>query len=261
MKGIEIINATTLGDAWFQAIYKVMGEGRRYLVDEGSYKGQYRSGISILINIHYPGARPLAPIMPEGSNIPQPTTDEKIEEYAAKYVFGLQEKQPNEHYTYAEDLSWVHKWVVKHYKEKGFGNNHGYMTVGRPETVFFYDDKVDYRESIIVMGRNEGEDILKRKISNEWNLDPENEKSSQCLRGIDTWIEENRLHFWVYFRSWELWAGFPENLGGFQLLKEEMARQIGVQDGIMIVSSKDLHIYEHTWAVALMRLGKKEKEV
>ena len=59
-----------------------------------------------------------------------------------------------------------------------------------------------------------------------------------------------KLHFIIYFRSWDLWAGFPTNLGGLQLLKEYMAKEIGVEDGEMICVSKGLHLYEHAWEFA-----------
>ena len=41
-----------------------------------------------------------------------------------------------------------------------------------------------------------------------------------CLRHIDTRIQDGKLHFYPYFRSWDLWGGFPANLGGIQLMKE-----------------------------------------
>ena len=71
-----------------------------------------------------------------------------------------------------------------------------------------------------------------------------------CLRGIDTRIKDNRLHFVVYFRSWDLWAGFPSNLAAIQLLKEYMASEIGVADGELIGVSKGLHLYEYSWELA-----------
>jgi len=254
MGKVICFDATTIGDAWFQAVHKVMTEGRRYLITKGSYEGIHRAGISVVINILHPGVRPLAPIMPEGSNLPAPTDENDINEYLNYLMTGV--RQSNEHYTYGEDLHWLIPWVIKHYKEVGFGNNHCYMTVGRPETVYFYDRDVNYNEAIVITDRISGEILQKRRISNEWNKNPEVETSSQCLRGIDTWIEDDRLHFWCYFRSWDLWGGFPVNLGGIQLLKEYMADEIGVDDGILVASSKDLHIYEHTWLVAGMRIGK-----
>lgn len=71
-----------------------------------------------------------------------------------------------------------------------------------------------------------------------------------CLRGIDTRIRDNRLHFVVYFRSWDLWAGFPSNLAAIQLLKEYMSSEIGVDDGEIIAMSKGMHLYDYSWELA-----------
>lgn len=258
MEGVKVFNATTIDDAWFQALSMVMGEqGRKYKIDTGSFEGTYRQGMKLVINIMHPGVRPLAPIVPP--DVPPPTTEEKIEQYYQEQII-TNIRAPNEHYTYGEDLWWELGWVIEHYRKGGYGTNHCFMTVGRPECLFFYDRDVDYEENIIVKDRQSGQLLWERKISNEWNKDPKIDTSSQCLRGIDTWIEEGKLHFWVYFRSWDLLSGFPQNMGGFQLLKENMAAQIGVGDGIMIASGKDLHIYQHSWAVACMRLRKEFKE-
>jgi thymidylate synthase len=76
-----------------------------------------------------------------------------------------------------------------------------------------------------------------------------------CLRAIDTRIRDQRLHFFVYFRSWDLWAGFPSNLAAIQLLKEYMASEIGVNDGELIAMSKGLHLYEYSWELARTTAG------
>lgn len=257
MGNVVLLEATSLGDAWFQAVDKIISKGRDYHITKGSFEGTRRLGMTIIIDISHPETRPLAPIMPEASNIKPPTDEEDIQNYLAYLM--TPEVQPNEHYSYGEDLYWQIEWIIKYYKKNGFGTNHCYMTVGRPETVLFYDREVDYTEVIVVRERkpnNMGKIILGRAITNAWNEDQSIKTSSQCLRGIDVWIDDGKLKFWVYFRSWDLWGGFPVNLGGIQLLKEYMASEIGVEDGPMIVSSKDLHIYEYAKVIALMRLGK-----
>jgi thymidylate synthase len=75
-----------------------------------------------------------------------------------------------------------------------------------------------------------------------------------CLRLIDTRIIDGRLHFVLYFRSWDLWAGLPSNLAAIQLLKEYMCQEIGVEDGSIVAVSKGLHLYEYTYGLALKRL-------
>jgi thymidylate synthase len=67
---------------------------------------------------------------------------------------------------------------------------------------------------------------------------------------IDTRVLDGRLNFIVYFRSWDLWAGFPSNLAAIQLLKEYMAGEIGVEDGEILAMSKGLHLYEYAWDLA-----------
>ncbi len=251
----HFLEARDLDDAWFQAVDLAMTKGRRYKITKGSNEGIDRLEIAVDINILYPGLGHICPIMPEGSNVSPPTTPEDIEEYWAVYIMSA-EKAENEHYSYGEDLHWIRDWVVDHYKKYGFGNNHGFMTVGRPETVYFYDRDIGYEEIITIFNPETKEIIRKRHISNDWNKNPENKPSSQCLRGIDTWIDEDGLNFSVIFRSWDLWGGFPVNLGGLQMLKKYMADEIGVKDGMMHVSCPKLHIYEHTWLMALMRLRK-----
>ncbi|MBU1255747.1 thymidylate synthase [Patescibacteria group bacterium] len=228
-----------------------MEKGRRYLITKGSNEGIHRAGLPIIIEIGFPGVRPLAVIMPEGSSISPPTTQDDIEEYASYLMTPA--RALNEHYTYGEDLYWQIDWVIKHYKEGGFGNNHCYMTVGRPETVHHYDTDVEYGEVIVVTNRETGEDIRVYDRSNAWNRNPDNKPSSQCLRGIDTWIDKGKLNFWVYFRSWDLWGGLPANLATIQNLKAYMAGEIGVKDGEMIVESKGLHLYGYAEDLAKLR--------
>jgi thymidylate synthase len=74
-----------------------------------------------------------------------------------------------------------------------------------------------------------------------------------CLRSIDTRIQDDTLNFFVYFRSWDLWNGFPANLAAIQNLKEYMAAEIGVKDGQMIVESKGLHLYGYAEDLAKLR--------
>ena len=81
-----------------------------------------------------------------------------------------------------------------------------------------------------------------------------------CLRSIDTRIQDNKLVFIVYFRSWDLFGGMPANLGAIQLMKEYMAAEIGVDPGETIASSKGLHLYDYAWELAECIRGKTIEE-
>lgn len=77
-----------------------------------------------------------------------------------------------------------------------------------------------------------------------------------CLRHIDCRVIDDRLHWFIYFRSWDLWNGFPSNLAGLSLLMEQMASETGWEVGPFICQSKGMHIYDHGWDLAKVRVGK-----
>ena len=81
-------------------------------------------------------------------------------------------------------------------------------------------------------------------------------KDPPCLRSIDTRIQDGMLHFYIYFRSWDLWGGVPSNLAGISLLQEYMANEIGVECGEFICTSKGLHLYDHALDIAQIRCCK-----
>lgn len=79
-----------------------------------------------------------------------------------------------------------------------------------------------------------------------------------CLRGIQCRVRYGALHFIIYFRSWDLYGGFPSNLAAIQMMKEYMAKEVGVADGELECISGGLHLYEHTWPYAKAVLKQKE---
>ena len=151
------------------------------------------------------------PLVPDvPQGVPPPSTMEYIESYLP-YLMAAHRKE-GERYTYGQYLETQIAEVIRMYREDGHNTNQAFMAVGDSQSIFLDDPP--------------------------------------CLRAIDTRIRDNRLNFVVYFRSWDLWAGFPSNLAAIQLLKEYMAEEIGVGDGEIIAMSKGLHIYEYAWELA-----------
>ena len=151
------------------------------------------------------------PLIPDVPvGVPAPSTMEYVESYLP-YLMTTHKAQ-GEQYTYGQYLEAQIAEVIKMYKNDGFNTNQAYMAVGDAQSIFLTDPP--------------------------------------CLRGIDTRIREGKLNFVLYFRSWDLWAGFPSNLAAIQLLKEYMAGEIGVEDGEIIATSKGLHLYEYSWELA-----------
>jgi thymidylate synthase len=151
------------------------------------------------------------PLIPDvPQGVPPPSTMEYVESYLP-YLITAHRKE-GEQYTYGQYLEKQITEVIRMYREDGYNTNQAFMAVGDAQSIYLADPP--------------------------------------CLRMIDTRVREGRLNFVVYFRSWDLWAGFPSNLAAIQLLKEYVAGEVGVEDGELIAMSKGLHLYEYSWDLA-----------
>lgn len=235
------IDAFDVDDAWFQALSAILDKGHVYTITRGSYQGTRRLEFDfVVIKVKNPSHQ-IIPVIPEGMNIPAPTDMDYVQGYLAYLLTGT--KTQAEDYTYGErlvdarvkvrsdagsekyreislDVNQVEE-VIKIYKTQGHGTNQAIMEIGMPSDIKLQDPP--------------------------------------CLRLIDTRIRYGKLHFILYFRSWDLWGGFPSNLGGLQLVKKYMADEIGVEDGEIIAVSKGLHLYDYSWELAELRTGKKRR--
>ncbi|MBU0929957.1 MAG: hypothetical protein KJ623_02705 [Nanoarchaeota archaeon] len=251
------IEATTLDDLYFKAIDYALKYGRLYKIDSGSFAGEHRIEFdSASLIVTSPTARPLAPIPREG--IPVITNDEKIEEYFCDYLMDGSLK-PNEHYKYS---SWIvgmpegtkldHneiprgtrfnqlEWCINYFINAGYGNNHCSITVGCAEGLKRYD----------------------------WKSKSDAEKgSTECLRQVSLKIKDNKLNLTCFFRSWDLVAGMPGNLGGLTRLMEYTVDSINekkkesaplIKTGNLYAHSDGLHIYEHNVDFAKLWVGMTE---
>ncbi len=245
------ITARDIPDLWFQLVREAVATGREYTVTKGSTPSKRWELDFVSAQVTHPGTRPLEPDIPAAIGIPNPVEQGYAEQYLPYYMTDTVQK--GEHYTYGEDMGWQIEWLIDYYKKHGAGTKHGYMTVGRPESLRFYDESVDYNETIEVKDRKTGAPINKRVISNEFTRQPGIKGTTQCLRGVDTSIKYNKLHFSIHFRSWNLWNGLPANLACLQMVKEYMAQQIGVEDGEMFITCLKLGLVESCFDIAKLR--------
>ncbi len=242
------IQSNTIGDAYFQLLIQIWEHGRRYKITDGSFAGSERLEFDFASGIiEFPHTKPLAPIMPQG--VSPTTTDDKIEEYFINYLMNP-ELAKNEEYKYA---TWINgqmlpypdycrfikceylnnseifslpnckklnnkeilecpenkpntqlEWIINTFNTKGHGNNHCYITVGDKHSSLNYD--IPWKEQL-------------------------DRRTSPCLRGLDFKIKDGKLITSVVFRSWDLMAGFPEN--------------IGVESGPICFNSAGLHCYSY----------------
>ena len=160
----------------------------------------------------------MRPLVPD---VPEGVPPPTSQEYVDDYLAYLMtsDKKPDEEYCYGMYLEPQIDKIIQMLRVTP-NTNQAYMTVGDPSTVSM--------------------------------------KDPPCLRGIQCRVRYGALHFIVYFRSWDLCAGFPSNLAGLQMMKEHMAGEIGVADGEMECLSGGLHLYEHTWELAKRVLKREE---
>ncbi len=91
-----------------------------------------------------------------------------------------------------------------------------------------------------------------------------------CLSILDFDYVDGLLHMQGYFRSWDAFAGFPENVAGLQMLNEGIVKEVNairdkrglpiIGTGQLMFHSKNAHLYERQWEL-VKALDKGDKEV
>lgn len=216
---ITFIQATTIEDAWRQAIYELfdVDKSRVYTIDTGSFEGHQRLEFYplVVIEISNPTVHCLFNL--EGKNIPSPVSQEYISEYMIKLF--VPEKAEDEDYTYGQFIGvQLSKAIDK--LNAGAGTNQATITVGDNTSIDLADPP--------------------------------------CLKLVDFRLSDGGLDVIVYFRSWDLWAGFPSNLIGIEHIREAVTHSLGLSDdGKIIAISKGLHLYDYCWDLAEVLNNKK----
>jgi thymidylate synthase len=226
------LKAKTISDCWFQLIYNIFDHSYTQNIQRGSFeKEQYRLQYpGIAVYIEHPSVD-MVPIIPPALGIPSPTSMEYIEDYFANYLMDPNISE-NETYRYSSRIQYPMpkggtqlQRVIEMLKETPL-TNQAVVEIGTPED---YD---------VCYGKDD-------------KLDP------PCLRLLDfkALPYENKIHLTLtaYFRSWDLWAGFPSNLGGLELLKQYVAGETGLENGSMYAYSAGAHIYGYQEELAKIR--------
>ncbi|HEX77173.1 MAG TPA: thymidylate synthase [Dehalococcoidia bacterium] len=204
------IESRDIPEAWFRCLKEVLEHGHEYTVARGSGNVGQRRKELDFVTVHI--HKPgMLPLIPDvPPGVPPPTSMDYVEGYVRYLMTG--ERQPGEEYTYGEYLESQIDEVIRMYREEGFDTNQACMQVGDKDSI---------------------------RLQNP-----------PCLRVVDTRVRYGALHFFLVFRSWDLWAGFPSNLAALQLVKKYMADMIGVEDGEMVATTKGLHLYDYSWELA-----------
>lgn len=224
--------AKNIPDAWFQLIYNIFDNAYAQKIQKGSFENeQYRlqyPGIAVYIEHPY---YDMVPTIPPGSGIPAPTTMEYIEDYFVNYLMNP-ELSENETYKYASR--------IQNRMPNGGTQLERVIDIIRNTPLT--------NQAVIEVATPDDLDICYGK---DGKLDP------PCLRLLDFKVipagDELVLTVSAYFRSWDLWAGFPTNLGGIELLKQFVASETGLKNGSIYAYSAGAHIYGYQEEIARLR--------
>lgn len=203
------IKGYSLPDAFFQTVRKLIETGYHYKIDKGSNEGQQRLTFPyfIVITIANAYAEPYDLMLPKLK--PEVGIPNPVDNgYIEEYVPYLMTDaiEDNEQYTYGNRIfKSMNHWINQ-----------------------------------LKTTPNTAQAILQVAEPNDHLLE-----HPPCMRHIDMKIMNDQLIFYPYFRSWDLWGGFPANLAAIAVLQKYMADLIGVDTGLIIASSKDLHLYDY----------------
>lgn len=152
---------------------------------------------------------PLPIILPAPKQgIPAPATIEYVHKYFRDKLIG-DVKSENEEYTYGERISEQLPKIIE-------------MLQKTPET----------NQAVIEVGLPTDIDLP----------DP------PCLRCITLKVIQGKLHLGCYFRSWDLWSGFPSNVGALALLQQLICGFLEkVELGPVFYASDGAHVYEYAY--------------
>jgi len=221
---IVYLESFDIPSSWYSLLKEVWNKGVEYCIERGSFEGRKRKELDyVTVRIINPSNRPLCPTdIP--SDVPSPSNEETIRYYFQQLV--SPHKFTDEDYSYGERLAGGYHLVPYDLIE-------GKRVSSRA---------LNQLEKVIEMLKNTpNTNQACMEVGSPYDLMLEH---PPCLRVIDCRIRYNKLHFFLYFRSWDLYSGYPSNMGAIQLLKEYMSEKIGVEDGELIASSKGLHLYD-----------------
>ena len=206
-KETNFVEALTIQEAWREVMWLCIKNGYDFVVKGGSYVGQIRKQLPF-ISIKITDPGK-RPFGPiMPPGLPPPTTDEKIEKYFLEYLME-DSLQENEQYTYGSYIKPQLPRIIELLLESKGNTNQACIAIGDRDSVNLPDPP--------------------------------------CLRVVSFKVVNKHLDMSVFFRSWDLFVGLPENLGGLQMVKEYVLAnldELGLTDGELIAYSDGLHLYE-----------------
>lgn len=240
--GPILVHGSNIPDAWIKMIYNIYRYGRKNLMNANTDRWVKEIN-NMSVVIHNPQDMDLSinPFL-------VPLTIEKIEAYKKEILSPILPE--GKAYTYGNKLRAFNysaeeiKKIIssKEYKDFEFKND-------------VYDKNVCYKETCCEINQiADIIDVLKRDpyskacVAITWHVGDElmrKHKSSPCLVFLQTMIQDEKLNLTVFFRSHDMTQGWPENAYGCAAIQAEIAKEIGVEPGILTIISGSAQIYNN----------------
>jgi thymidylate synthase len=232
------IQAKTLPDAWFQAVYNLIDydeelnlkNGILYRIDQGSYEESWRLEYPfVAIEIEHPLDKPQLPDFPPHTGLPPIADMTYVYQYFIEYFMGA-EVPPNTAYTYGSRINKVL------FKNKARNHN---MT------------QLEYLIERLNEHPRSNQLVLQVAEPDDLTLD-----DPPCLRSIALKVIDRDIDLHVYFRSNDLWAGFPLNTACLSMFLKYLTVMTEFGAGKIYYFCSGLHIYHHNFEHAAIRCQK-----
>jgi len=88
----------------------------------------------------------------------------------------------------------------------------------------------------------------RRAYATTWRSEIDSDsKNPPCLTQITWLVQEGKLYQTVFFRSHDLYEGWPMNMMALKQMQHNIAEELKLKPGQLICISQSLHLYENRW--------------
>ena len=261
--GPLVVRGKSVMDTWIEITHQIMKYGVKNLMDVGT--DRVVREINNLVAVVYDDD----PDDPDLSRNPLNLTKEQIKNYQKEILSA--ELPEGKAYTYGNKLR------AYEVDEKKINN---LLNADFDKIDFEFKDELKESRDLLIKNSTKSENIfkinqvkdliecLKRNINSKnaigitWYVEDElvrKHKSSPCALFIQALMQNDKLNLTVFFRSHDMYNGWPSNAYGFRALQKEIADSLKLKLGFMTIISGSAQIYHHVFIIAEQMLEKYRK--
>lgn len=122
-----------------------------------------------------------------------------------------------------------------------FERLHNYFVIKHNEVG---DDIIEFDQVEEIIDRLKENPFSKRCVLTLWEPNDISDKYAMSWTFSQLFIRDNKLIITNYFRSLDIWNGFPWNCLGIANLQEQIAKRLNIECGEFIIYVASAHIYK-----------------